>query len=159
MRSVAALGVAALLLGMRAWQQRDLVRGAAPALEGTTVQGERVSLAQHRAPLLVYFWAQWCGVCALQQEAIEAVAADWPVISIATQSGDVDQLRAYMAEHGLRMAVLADEDGALARRYGVRGVPTLFVLDGAGRIRFTEIGYTTGAGLRARLWWAARGWP
>jgi peroxiredoxin len=63
-----------------------------------------------------------------------------------------------MGEHGLEMAVLADEDGALARRYGVRGVPTLFVLDGAGRIRFTELGYTTEAGLRLGLWWAARGW-
>jgi thiol-disulfide isomerase/thioredoxin len=94
MRSGVALAVMAVLLGMRVWQQRDLVRGAAPALEGTTVQGDKQSLAHLRArPLLVYFWAQWCGVCALQQEAIAAVAADWPVVAIATRSGNVDRVR------------------------------------------------------------------
>jgi hypothetical protein len=31
-------------------------------------------------------------------------------------------------------------------------VPASFVVDGAGRIRFATVGYTTEAGLRARLW-------
>ncbi|MGE0082668.1 MAG: protein disulfide oxidoreductase, partial [Thiohalomonadaceae bacterium] len=43
---------------------------------------------------------------------------------------------------------------ALAARYGVRAVPTTFIIDGAGRIRFREVGYTTGPGLRLRLWLA-----
>jgi hypothetical protein len=36
----------------------------------------------------------------------------------------------------------------------VKGVPLHLVVDGAGRIRFVETGYTTPWGLRARLWWA-----
>jgi hypothetical protein len=38
----------------------------------------------------------------------------------------------------------------------VRGVPASFVLDGDGRIRFASVGYTTGVGLRGRLWAAGQ---
>jgi len=36
----------------------------------------------------------------------------------------------------------------------VKGVPTSYIIDGNGNIRFTEVGLTSGWGLRARLWWA-----
>jgi hypothetical protein len=42
----------------------------------------------------------------------------------------------------------------IAAQWGVRAVPASFIVDGAGQIRFLEIGYTTGAGLRLRLWLA-----
>ncbi len=38
----------------------------------------------------------------------------------------------------------------------MRGVPAFFVIDGAGMIRSAAVGYTTGPGLRLRLWWAGR---
>jgi len=50
--------------------------------------------------------------------------------------------------------VLNDPDGVIATRWGVRAVPASFIVDGAGQIRFVEIGYTTGIGLRLRLWLA-----
>ncbi len=53
--------------------------------------------------------------------------------------------------------VLNDPDGAIAAHWGVRGVPASFIVDGAGQIRFVEVGYTTEIGLRLRLW-LARAW-
>jgi hypothetical protein len=44
-----------------------------------------------------------------------------------------------------------DEDGAVARRWGVKAYPTTFYLDAAGVIRHVEVGYTTTLGMRARL--------
>jgi hypothetical protein len=38
----------------------------------------------------------------------------------------------------------------------VSGVPSHFVVDSAGNVRFRVVGYTTTWGLRARLWWAER---
>ena len=47
-----------LLLAIRAYQQRDLVRGVAPGLAGRTLDGAQVSLADYRgAPVLLRFWA------------------------------------------------------------------------------------------------------
>ena len=39
-------------------------------------------------------------------------------------------------------------------QWGVRAVPASFVVDGTGQIRYVEVGYTTGIGLRLRLWLA-----
>jgi predicted transcriptional regulator len=50
--------------------------------------------------------------------------------------------------------VRVDEDGAVAAAWGVRGVPTAFVVDGDGQIRYVTTGVTTRWGLRLRLWLA-----
>jgi hypothetical protein len=43
---------------------------------------------------------------------------------------------------------------AMPMNWGVRGVPTHFVVDAAGNVRFRVVGYATTWGLKARLWWA-----
>jgi alkyl hydroperoxide reductase subunit AhpC len=50
--------------------------------------------------------------------------------------------------------VINDESGEISNRWGVRGVPTTFVIDGGGEIRFVESGYTTTPGLMVRRWLA-----
>ena len=47
-----------------------------------------------------------------------------------------------------------DPDGRLAGAWGVHAVPATFIVDTNGEIRFVEVGYTTGLGLRLRLWLA-----
>ncbi|MBL8489984.1 MAG: hypothetical protein JNM82_04320 [Rhodocyclaceae bacterium] len=44
----------------------------------------------------------------------------------------------------------------MTENWRVRGVPTHFVVDPSGRVRFRVVGYATEFGLRARLWWAQR---
>jgi peroxiredoxin len=58
----------------------------------------------------------------------------------------------YVEEQGLTFAVAADPDATIAGQWGVAAVPTSFVLDPEGRIRFSVVGYTTEVGLRVRLW-------
>ena len=146
-----------LYLGLRAYMQRDMADGPAPPLAGTSLTGEPLSLEDYRGrPVLVHFWASWCSVCRLEQDGVQAVAADWPVLSVALQSGSAAEVRAYLQEHGLTWDTLNDPDGSLARRFGVYGVPASFIVDADGRIRFHERGYTSSWGLRARLWLAGR---
>lgn len=140
-------------LGIRAWMQRDMVEGQAPALPGVTLQGEAFSLESYQGkPVLVHFWASWCGICKLQQGAINSIKQDWQVITVAMQSGNADDVRAYMNEQGLEWPVIMDPTGVVAQSYGVRGVPANFILDKDGTVRFRESGFTTELGLRARLW-------
>ncbi len=152
------LELAAVLLvvwGVQAWQARNLPRGAAPALDGRLPGGRVVSLEAYRGrPVLVHFWATWCPVCRLESGAIEAVARDWPVITVAMQSGTEKEVADFMQARALSFPVVVDPDGRIAGRWGVRGVPVSFVVDGDGEIRAALVGYTTGFGLRLRLWWA-----
>lgn len=136
------------------WQSRDLVAGVAPPLVGHLVEGAPFQLDAAQGPFLVHFWATWCPVCRLEQDSIANIAADRPVITVATTSGDAGELADYLAGQGLQMPVLMDEDGAIARAWGVSGVPASFVIDTAGRIRYAGMGYSTEIGLRLRLWWA-----
>ena len=151
--------VLAIILAVRAWQQQDVVSGSAPALAGMLLDGKKhFSLtALNGQPVLVHFWATWCPVCRAEQDSIEALAKEYPTITVAMQSGGAEVVAAHLNKEALSFPVLNDPDGTIAAQWGVRAVPASFVVDGAGRIRFVEVGYTTGIGLRARLW-LARVW-
>ena len=142
---------ALLATGIRLWQQRDMT-GSAPALVGTTIAGQRYALAEHRTrPVLVHFWASWCPVCRMEQESIAAIALNDPVvITVAMQSGNPAQISAYLNEQGISLPGIGDPDGSIARAWGVHGVPASFIVAPDGQIRFVEVGYTTGIGLRIR---------
>jgi thiol-disulfide isomerase/thioredoxin len=146
---------AAVFLGVRAWQQRDLVTGPAPTLRAERLDGAIATVpATTGKPQLVYFWASWCPVCRLEQGTIDALARDHAVIAIAMSSGNDTAVRGFLKEQQLSFPVVNDPDSVLAQQWGVRGVPTALVVDAQGQIRFREVGYTTGWGLRLRLWWA-----
>ena len=149
----------ALFAGLQYWQSRDMAAGAMPAVAGTLADGRPASLAAALAqagggPLLVYVWSSWCPICRIEEGAVESLAPDWPVLSIAMQSGDAAAVARFIAGRGIVYPALIDEQGEMAHRLGVRGVPAWFVVDGRGRVRFSGTGYTTSWGLQLRLWWA-----
>ncbi len=147
----------AVLLVIRFWQQRDLVEGAAPALAGTLLDGRAFDLASERsAPTLIYFWGTWCPVCRVEQGAIDSLAREHHVVTVALQSGTPAEVQRYLSRYGLRWQVVNDPGGQRAAAWGVHVTPTIFVVDRRGEIRFREVGYTTGIGLRLRLWLAGR---
>jgi len=143
-----------LLLLVHLWQTRDVASGIAPALVGRTLQGERFASAGSQAPLLVHFWATWCPVCRLELDNIAGLLPEHRVISVAMMSGAEAEIAAFLREQEVDLPVISDPQGGIANTWGVKGVPTTFILDGEGKIRFVEVGYTTGLGLRARLWLA-----
>lgn len=141
---------------IRAWQQRNVIHGMAPPLVGRSLTGRHVSLADLRGqPVLLHFWATWCGTCRLEQPSIDALARDHHVITVATDGADIAALEQYVKTRGIKATVIADRTN-LAERFGVRGVPTNIVVDGRGQIRFVVVGYSSKLSLLMRLWLAGR---
>lgn len=153
-----AIEVALILLVfiiIKTWMQRNMIEGTPPAIQASLLDGRGFELqALKGKPLLLHFWATWCGICKLEQNSIEAISQDHTVISIAMKSGSAAEIQQYMNEHQLSFPVIVDTDGHLAGRYGVRAVPASFIINSQGKIAFRETGYTTGWGLRIRLWLA-----
>ena len=142
------------LTALQWWQARDLAKGPAPALVGHLLDGSPYQLVPSEGPVLVHFWASWCPVCRVEQDSIASIAADRPVMTVATTSGSVEEVAAYLSGEGLEMPVLMDESGEIARSWGISGVPASFIVDSAGNIRHASVGYATETGLRLRLWLA-----
>ncbi|MCW8918503.1 MAG: protein disulfide oxidoreductase [Gammaproteobacteria bacterium] len=144
-----------LVLALEAFLTRDALGVVAPPIEAATLEGEPFSLQQFSGEsAVVHFWATWCPVCELEQGMVATAAVRLPLITVAMQSGSPTEVRAYLQQQGVAYPVINDEHGQLAARYGVKAVPASFILDGAGRVRFATRGYTTGWGLRIRLWLA-----
>lgn len=139
------------------WQSRDLASGPAPALAGYMLSGENLDLKDLQGkPVLVHFWATWCPVCRTQDGNIHNLAQDYQVLGIASNSGDARDIRQYLDQERLEFPVMLDETGELGNSWGVKGVPSSFIIDSGGEIRSIAVGYTTEIGLRIRLWLA--GW-
>lgn len=145
-----------MFVGVSVALDRGLVSGPAPPFEGSLLDGRPFATAQlSGTPALIYFWASWCPICTAMQGTIASLAGDYPLVTVAMQSGGQAELERYVREHGFDVPVFPDPRGDLATRYGLRGVPAIFVLDGNGTIRFALTGYATELGLRLRLWWAS----
>lgn len=149
--------IAIIILGVRVWQQRSLLDGPAPDFARTTLNGASIKLDSYRgAPVLLHFWASWCPMCELEQGGISNIGKDWKVVTVAFQSGSTEDVRRYMEHKNITdWVTIADEDGKLAEQYGIKAVPTSYVLDKGGNIRFREVGLTSAWGLRMRLWLAS----
>jgi thiol-disulfide isomerase/thioredoxin len=155
-RGIEVVLIIIVIMAVRTWQQRDIVKGAAAPLSGKLLDGKSYQLPHNPAqPVLVHFWATWCPICRAEEGSIEALASSNPnVITIAMQSGSDAEVQQFMREQKLTFPVINDTLGRLSSAWGVKGVPASFIVGTDGEIKFVEIGYTTGIGLRIRLWLA-----
>jgi len=102
-------------------------------------------------PVIIHFWASWCRVCKAEASNIEHLAKKYDLLTVAVNSGDDQELLTYMQSQRLHFKVLNDQNGSWAKRFNVEVFPTTFIYDAQGKLLFTEVGYTTTAGLLARM--------
>lgn len=150
-----------LFIAFQIWQVRDTARGAAPAFTAQQIDGQPFDLTAWRArnpgkATLLYFWAEWCPVCKTTAGNITNISNDWPVMTIATQSGSAAQVASYMQKNNYRWPTVNDPKAEILRQFGLPGTPAFVIITPAGEIQFVSIGFTSEIGLRLRLWWASR---
>jgi thiol-disulfide isomerase/thioredoxin len=120
----------------------------APTVHLRLADGHIVQPADYKGRvLLVDFWASWCPPCKTSFPALDALYREYRERGLEVLAVGVDERQKdadlFLAEHAHVMPVVFDPKGDSARAFAVRGMPSSIVIDRAGNIRFTHMGYST----------------
>jgi cytochrome c biogenesis protein CcmG/thiol:disulfide interchange protein DsbE len=116
--------------------------------------GETIDLESLRGkPVVLNFWATWCGPCYEEHPTLVANARTLPNVQfIGVVFNDTeDKIMRFLAERGTAYPTLLDGNGKTAIAYGVGGVPETYFINPAGTIVAKFEGPLTTEALQANL--------
>ncbi|MDU2478548.1 MAG: redoxin domain-containing protein [Klebsiella sp.] len=97
----------------------------------------------------------WCGVCRYTTPSVASLAADGGnVLTVALRSGDNAALEKWLTRKKMTLPTVNDPSGQLARQWDIQVTPTLVVIS-QGEVKSVTTGWTSGWGMRLRLWLAS----
>jgi thiol-disulfide isomerase/thioredoxin len=119
----------------------------APELKAQDLSGATKTLADYRGKVvLLNFWASWCPPCLREMPSMERLRmkmAGRPLAIVALDSAETaDEVNAYLSKMKLGFPILLDPDGSNTKRWKVFALPTTFLLDASGRVRYVLTGPT-----------------
>lgn len=118
----------------------------APDFDLVTLDGQQVQLSALRGkPVVLNFWATWCGPCRIEIPSFTSFAQDNPdvvVLGLATD-GTEAELKVAARSLGIGYPVLR-ADPATVQAYGVSTLPTTVVIDAEGRVHTAHTGIMLG---------------
>jgi thiol-disulfide isomerase/thioredoxin len=144
---VRSLVVAFAVVAMSSGSMRAAPPKSAPDVTWQTADGAAVRLSDYTGQIiLVDFWASWCTSCKTSFPALDAIHRDYQSKGVEIMAVNLDERRRdaerFLGEHPHHLTVLFDPTGASPVAFGVKGMPTSFLIDRTGTIRFTHMGYS-----------------
>jgi peroxiredoxin len=120
----------------------ELVGSDAPDFTLKALDGRQVKLSDYRGKqtVIVAFWASWCGPCRMEMPSLQSfyAAHRGSGVEVLAVSIDDDPAAAqrYAEQSKLPFPVLVDNNQQAASEYQVEGIPVIFVVDPAGKVKY-----------------------
>lgn len=123
----------------------------------TSLAGETVNLRQLEGKkiVIVNFWATWCGPCRHEIPDFNSVYSRYrdrgvEILGISVDSSPEADVPPFIKKFPIDYPVLLGSP-ELTYRYGIRGLPTTFIIDRYGRITTRIVGMTSASKLEAEI--------
>lgn len=95
--------------------------------------------------VLLDFWASWCGPCRQSFPLYEKLHGELPALDFTLLAINLDEMAdgpaAFLSEHPVSYTSLADPAGDVAKKFGLIGMPTSFVIDRDGVVHSRHTGF------------------
>ncbi len=130
---------------------KEMINEAAPKFSLKDFAGNDVSLASLNGKVVIAdFWATWCGPCIASMPAMKkaqeklTAKGDVAFVFIDTwESAENKKQNAedFMKKNNYPFHVLMDDNDKVVADFKVNGIPTKFIIDKTGNIRFKSVGW------------------
>jgi thiol-disulfide isomerase/thioredoxin len=155
-----ALAALLVFVGLQLWPQarawaglpEDLV--ASPPIEVVTLDGRSIDPAVLRGRVVVLnFWATWCLPCRVEMPALQSLHDRYAgegliVLGLSTDAEGEEVVRSYVEKRELTFPVALADPATRWAFGGVEKIPTTFIVDRDGVIRYKVVGYFASPGLK-----------
>jgi len=128
----------------------------APDFVLPSLAGPPVRLSDHNGKvILLNFWATWCPPCRAEMPSMERLYQAYRdrglvILAISSDRMGGSVVEPYVQERALTFPVLLDPETEVFAQYGVRGLPTSYLLDRQGRVFSADVGARDWSGSAAR---------
>ncbi len=99
----------------------------------------------HGKVVLVDFWASWCGPCQASFPVLEELNKHYAAQGLVILAVSVDEKKSdmddFLTKHPVSFAVVRDAGQSLVAAADISSMPTSFILDGEGRVRWLHNGF------------------
>jgi peroxiredoxin len=130
---------------------KTMINDPAPKFSLKDLEGNDVSLEGLKGKVVIVdFWATWCGPCIASMPAMKAAQEklkardDVAFVFVDTWQTEEDKKQNaadFMKKNNYPFHVLLDNDNKVVADFKVSGIPTKFVIDKTGNIRFKSVGF------------------
>jgi len=119
------------------------------------ITGDKVSLSDFSTDVIVLnFWATWCPPC--RQEIPDFVDVynkyrDEGVQFIGVSDEGAAIIRDFADQYGINYLLLVDRNSTIMSKWGIRAIPTTFILNGNGQIIYKNVGMMSAVQLESAI--------
>lgn len=111
-----------------------------------TLDGRRVSLSDFQGKVvLLNFWATWCNPCREELPKLALLQEDFRrrglVVLLVGMDSKPKTALDYLQKHGIKLPSLWDRKKLVASAYNVTSMPSTYIIDRRGMVRFVHCGY------------------
>lgn len=128
----------------------QIISREAPGFSGYSASGEQINLSDYKGKILILdFWASWCGPCKQEFPFLIDLYNKYSDKNFSVLAVNLDEnsssMEKFIANQGkdVPFKIISDTKGKFAELYKVEAMPSSFVIDKNGIVRYAHIGFTS----------------